>query len=191
MRFTYDAYRALLCLLRDGGYAFESYHTWRDTPRCVILCHDIDQSIEAALRLGRLEVEEGVRSTYFVLLGSKFYNPASPAALAALWELRELGHEVGLHFDEVAYPSSRVSVEELIQREADILSSICGFPVTTVSMHRPSRAALEADLEIPGIISSYGKTFSTTLNISPTAVATGGSRCWTSFAEENMIACIS
>lgn len=159
MDFTYDAYRALLRLLRDGGYTFETYHTWRDTPRCVILRHDIDQSIEAALKLGRLEAEEGVRSTYFVLLGSEFYNPASSAALAGLRELRELGHEIGLHFDEVAYPSSESPVEELIQREADILSSICGFPVTTVSMHRPSKATLEADLEIPGIINSYGKTF--------------------------------
>lgn len=159
MQFTYDAYRELLRLLRDGGYAFESYHTWRDVPRCVILRHDIDQSIEAALNLGRLEAGEGVCSTYFVLLGSQFYNPAAAASLAGLRELRGLGHEIGLHFDEVAYPASEVPVEELIQREADILSSICGFPVTTVSMHRPSKATLEADLEIPGIINSYGKTF--------------------------------
>lgn len=159
MRFTYDAYRELLRVLRDGGYAFEAYHTWRDTPRCVILRHDIDQSIEAALKLGRLEAGEGVRSTYFVLLGSEFYNPASAAALAGLRELRALGHEIGLHFYEAACPSSEAPVEELIQREADILSSICGFPVTTVSMHRPSKATLEADLEIPGIINSYGKTF--------------------------------
>lgn len=159
MHFTYGAYRELLSLLKASGYAFETYHTWRDTPRCVILRHDIDQSIEAALKLGRLEAGEGVCSTYFVLLGSELYNPASSAALAGLRELRSLGHDIGLHFNEVAYSSPEVPVEELIQREADILSSICGFPVTTVSMHRPSKATLEADLEIPGIINSYGKTF--------------------------------
>lgn len=31
--------------------------------------------------------------------------------------------------------------------------------VSTVSMHRPSRAILDADLTIPGMINSYGKTF--------------------------------
>ena len=40
-----------------------------------------------------------------------------------------------------------------------MLSALLGTPVTSVSMHRPSQATLDADLQIPGMINSYGQTF--------------------------------
>lgn len=166
MEFTYTAYRGLLNLLRQGGYAFTDYHDYQSHPRCVILRHDIDNSLPQALRLAEIEAEDGVKSTWFVLLRTDFYNPASAAAQKTLRRIRELGHELGLHFDEMAYPQEGASctagsssTEELIRHEADILSDICGCPITTVSMHRPSKATLEADLQIPGMVNSYGQTF--------------------------------
>lgn len=166
MEFTYIAYRGLLSLLRQGGYAFTDYHDYQAHPRCVILRHDIDNSLPQALRLAELEAEEGVKSTWFVLLRTDFYNPASAASQQALRRIRSLGHELGLHFDEMAYSSERgigtyasSSTEELIRHEASILADICGCPITAVSMHRPSKATLEADLRIPGMVNSYGQTF--------------------------------
>lgn len=166
MEFTYTAYCGLLDLLRQGGYAFTDYHDYQANPRCVILRHDIDNSLSQALRLAEIEAEEGVKSTWFVLLRTDFYNPASAASQKALRRIRELGHEIGLHFDEMAYAGeggigtyASSSTEELIVREAGILSDICGCPITTVSMHRPSKATLEADLQIPGMVNSYGQTF--------------------------------
>lgn len=166
MEFTYTAYRALLDLLRQGYYTFTDYHAYQAHPRCVILRHDIDNSLPQAQRLAELEAEEGVKSTWFVLLRTDFYNPASAAAQKSLRRIRELGHEIGLHFDEMAYAGAggigtyaSSSTEELILREAGILADICGCPITTVSMHRPSKATLEADLKIPGMVNSYGQTF--------------------------------
>ena len=132
VEFTYSAYKNLIHLLQTGGYRVCSYHNWQDTARCVILRHDIDSSLGQAMALARVERELGVSSTYFVLLTSDFYNPASKG-----------------------------SVEKLrsIQHERDILASILETPVTTVSMHRPSQATLESDLQIPGMINSYGQTF--------------------------------
>ena len=93
----------LLALLRQGGYAFTGYHDYQSHPRCVILRHDIDNSLPQALRLAEIEAEEGVKSTWFVLLRTDFYNPASAASQRILRRIRELGHEIGLHFDEMAY----------------------------------------------------------------------------------------
>lgn len=166
MEFTYAAYRGLLTLLKEQGYAFTEYHAYQAHPRCVILRHDIDSSLPQALRLAELEAAEGVKSTWFVLLRTDFYNPASAASQRILRRLRELGHEIGLHFDEMAYSResgigtyASSSTEELIVHEAGILADICGCPITTVSMHRPSKATLEADLKIPGRVNSYGQTF--------------------------------
>ena len=160
MQFTYEAYRGLLSLLKTQRYVFSSYHNWVHTPRCVILRHDIDNDLDQAVRLAKVEAEEGVRSSWFVLLRTDFYNPASRASLDRLQIIRSMGHEIGLHFDEKSYPAD--GVEETVQHileERDILSAILGTPVTTVSMHWPSRPTLEADLEIPGMVNSYEKTF--------------------------------
>lgn len=166
MEFTYAAYRSLLSLLRQGSYAFTGYHDYQTHPRCVILRHDIDNSLPQALRLAEIEAEEGVKSTWFVLLRTDFYNPASAASQKILRRIRELGHEIGLHFDEMAYAGedgigshASSTTAELIVHEAGILADICGCPITTVSMHRPSKATSEADLKIPGMVNSYGQTF--------------------------------
>ena len=159
MQFTYAAYRELLKQLQDHSYDFSTYHNYEKSDRCVILRHDIDNSIEAAIPMGRIEAECCAPSTFFVLLTSDFYNPASQKSLALLRQLQEMGHEIGLHFDEVAYADTEIPVETLIRREADILSDILGTPVTSVSMHRPSKKTLESDMKIPGLVNSYGKTF--------------------------------
>lgn len=161
MEFTCRAYRELLSLLRERGYAFRSYHDYEAAPRCAILRHDVDQSLDRAVRLAELEAEEGVQSTWFVLLRTDFYNAASKAGQAALRRIRSLGHEVGLHFDEASYDPA-LRPEEVVQaiiKECGLLSAFLETEVSTVSMHRPSKSTLEADYQIPGIVNSYGKTF--------------------------------
>ena len=74
MSFTYQWYRGLLSLLQKQGYAFRNYHDYVDAPRCVILRHDVDMSLEQAVRLAELEAAEGVQSTWFVLLRTDFCN---------------------------------------------------------------------------------------------------------------------
>lgn len=161
MEFTYRAYADLLALLKAGGYACCDYHDYENASRCVILRHDIDTSLAQAVRLAELEAEAGVKSTYFVLLRTEFYNPASRRSQDALHRIQTLGHEIGLHFDEAAY-GRELTGEETAQniiKECGLLSVLLETPVSTVSMHRPSKATLEGDLKIPGIVNSYGKTF--------------------------------
>lgn len=159
MKFTYQAYRDMLSLLREQNYAFRQYHNYADCPRCVILRHDIDNSLEQAVKLAQTEAEAGVVSTYFVLLRTDFYNIASRAGLQAIRRIQALGHEIGLHFDETAYTPQGGNIPEQIIRECGLLSALLETTVSSVSMHRPSRMTLEADFQIPGIINSYGKTF--------------------------------
>lgn len=165
MEFTYSAYQEFLELLRSQGYTFSDYHNYGEYPRCVILRHDIDNSLQQAVRLAKIEADAGVRSTYFVLLRTDFYNVASKSGQDMLRQIQSLGHEIGLHFDEVAYgegsicTDARSSTEERILFEKNILSQLLDAPVTTVSMHRPSKTTLEADLKIPGMVNSYGQTY--------------------------------
>lgn len=161
MNFTYAAYQDLLSLLREGSYAIRNYHNYTDVSRCVILRHDIDTSLSQAVRLAELEAEEGVSSTWFVLLRTDCYNVFSKAGKEALDRIYSLGHEIGLHFDEASYvPTLKPDeVVEKIIKECGLLSALLETQVSTVSMHRPSKSTLEANYQIPGVVNSYGRTF--------------------------------
>lgn len=156
--FTYAFYSELISSLKKEGYSFADYHNYEDYSKCVILRHDIDNSIDKSIAMAEVEARLGVKSTYFVLVTSDFYNVGSKKNLEGLRKIQKLGHEIGLHFDEMAYEATE-DVPSAIARESSVLSGIIGTQVTTVSMHRPSNKTLEANYEIPGMINSYGKTF--------------------------------
>ncbi len=102
----------------------------------------------------------GAFSTYFVLLSSDLYNVFSDECSRALRSIIEKGHRIGLHFDEKKHAGAAIGeLPGLIRKEADILEAAVGAPIDTVSMHRPRKELLEADLEIPGMINSYSSVF--------------------------------
>ncbi len=161
MQFTYDAYRGLIQSLKQHNYSIASYRDWNNKGQCVILRHDIDNDIEKALTLAEIEREEGVKSTFFVLITSDFYNVFSAKNEELLQRISEYGHDIGLHFDEVRYPDIKKpeDARSYIIKEADLLSLVVKKTVDLVSMHRPSKMILDADLVIPNMINSYGQVY--------------------------------
>ena len=94
--FDLEHYRELLAAAREGGYRFAHFN--RDPrPGDLLLRHDVDLSLDAALRMAELEASSGVAATYFLMTESVFYNLASSEGRSALERLRALGHRVGLH----------------------------------------------------------------------------------------------
>jgi hypothetical protein len=97
-------YAELLDSAKAGGYRFAAFGDGPE-PGDLFLRHDVDLSLDAAVRLAELEAEAGARATYFLMTESVFYNLASPEGAATLARLRELGHHVGLH---AVYPNARL-----------------------------------------------------------------------------------
>ncbi len=165
MNFTYQSYRELIGLLHNCQYTITSYDRYAEYEKCVIIRHDVDNSLSKALELAELEAEtgpEGVKSTFFLLLTSDFYNLFSLHGQKAADGILDCGHEIGLHFDEMRYPhlqGNMDAIREKILQEAGMLSRLTGRPVTKVSMHRPGRTMLNADLKIPGMVNTYGSEF--------------------------------
>jgi hypothetical protein len=89
-------YGELLEAAKAGGYRF-AFFDREPAPGDLLLRHDVDLSLDAALTLAGLEAEAGAQATYFLMTQSVFYNLASPEGEHALGRLRELGHRVGLH----------------------------------------------------------------------------------------------
>ncbi len=89
-------YGELLAAAKSGGYRF-AFFDREPAPGDLLLRHDVDLSLDAALTLAGLEAEAGAQATYFLMTQSVFYNLASAEGEHALERLRELGHRVGLH----------------------------------------------------------------------------------------------
>jgi hypothetical protein len=94
--FDLEHYRELLDAAAAGGYRSATFEA-EPLPGDLLLRHDVDLSLEAALELARLEHERGARATYFLMQESAFYNLESQQGRETLAELRDLGHAVGLH----------------------------------------------------------------------------------------------
>lgn len=163
MQFTYRAYEKLILLLRDKGYEFSNYRKRKTKDRIVILRHDIDYSLDKAVALAEVERGLGVSSTYFVLLTSDFYNLLSKDNLSKISKIDKLGHNIGLHFDEVNYSEEYYKdhggIKNVILEEVNLLKKIIGIEVDSVSMHRPSKKTLESNIDLGPIINSYGQQF--------------------------------
>ena len=89
-------YRDLLDAAKGGGYRFAFFDREPEAGE-ILLRHDVDLSLDAALGMAELEAEAGAAATYFLLSRSEFYNLDSPSGEAAIERLRGLGHRVGLH----------------------------------------------------------------------------------------------
>ena len=100
--FDLGHYQQILEVGKAGGYRFAFFG---DGPERgdIYLRHDVDLSLDAALRMAELEAEHGVRTTYLLMTESVFYNLDSKEGTAAIARLRELGHRVGLH---AVYPNA-------------------------------------------------------------------------------------
>jgi hypothetical protein len=94
--FDLDHYRELLEAAHAGGYRFACFDGEPEAGE-VLLRHDVDLSVDAALRMAELEADADAVATYFLMTRSEFYNLDSPSGEASIERLRSLGHRVGLH----------------------------------------------------------------------------------------------
>lgn len=160
MDFTYDSYIELIDLLKNKGYEFTNYIDYENVEKPVIFRHDIDNSLEKALELAKIEYNNQINSTYFVLLSTDFYNIFSKSSFEILSQIINLGHDIGLHFDEKRYDISNLEdLEYYVDYESEILGKALDIDIKAVSMHRPSKWILEKDMKFKNTINSYSKTF--------------------------------
>jgi hypothetical protein len=95
-------YGELVTAAQAGGYRFAHFEG-APAEGSVILRHDVDLSLDAALRMAELEHGAGATATYFLMTESVFYNLESTEGVAAIARLRGLGHRVALH---AVYPNA-------------------------------------------------------------------------------------
>jgi hypothetical protein len=135
--FDLEHYAEILDAAKEGGYAFGRFGEGSLHGK-VLLRHDVDLSLHAAVVMAELEAERDAQATYLLMTESIFYNLASPEGVATILRLRELGHAVGLH---AVYPGLALDARF--------------DPV--VSWHNPKPEYMSEP--IPGVINAYSEPY--------------------------------
>jgi hypothetical protein len=147
--FTRQHYRDILVAAGNLGYRFVSFGDFSPgLARQIILRHDIDLSMEAAVDMAAIEADLGVTSVYHFLLSAEVYNLRSQAGRFALEEIRGGGHQLGLHVDPMAICGGRTEDPDFygeLEKLFSAASSLMG-PLDSYSLHRPAVTGRAGDL---------------------------------------------
>jgi hypothetical protein len=130
--FTLDQYVKFCLTIHELGYEFMTLakfiKTGQPKRRVLILRHDVDRSVNRALRMAEIESSLGIKSTYYLRTTRSVFKPE------ALVLLHELGHEVGYHYEVLASAKGSIGKAILMfERELEMFRHV--VPVETVSMH--------------------------------------------------------
>ncbi len=157
--FSLESYKKLTAAIKLAGYAilrFGEQAEQEERPLC-LLRHDVDADMSAAHKMGRLEYENSIASTFFVMLRSPLYNLFGRENARFVEEMLNMGHQIGLHYDAAFLPHGQDNLIESILTEIHIIERSFGILVKAVSFHQPNEEILKGTLQVPGRINTYSR----------------------------------
>jgi len=155
--FSYDHYKKTLVKIKEKR-KFSSFSNNSDND--VILRHDVDCSLKAALTMAKIESDLEIQSTYFILLTSDFYNPFSIDSSKFIRGILKLGHKIGLHYDENFIIKSSLDPTETIQKQIDILDHHFDTSIDAVSAHESIGFPPQLQFDLPSNVkNAYSEKF--------------------------------
>lgn len=157
MEFTYESYKKLLLKCKELNYSFSFFNNLNNEKN-IICRHDIDMSLLLAMPIAEIENQLDIKSTYFVLLSTNFYNLFSLENRKILKKIQDYGHEIGLHFDASIYSyNTTEELEQFIKKEVKVLETLINKPIRVISFHRPIKELFNVKLDF--ITSAYEPKF--------------------------------
>ena len=135
----------------EKGYRFIKFQEHTSTQGELILRHDIDFDVKFAHQASLVETSLGIKSTYFFLLRSDFYNPFSKENFDLIMDIRSRGHDISIHYDPTIYEDFNEGFAE----EHSFFRSVFNTDVKIISLHRPNDFFLKLDQRIANIEHTY------------------------------------
>ncbi len=123
--------------------------------------HDVDFSIHRSYSLAKIEKKLNIKATYFLLLGSQFYNLFDQEIKNLILKILSLGHQLGLHFDCSQYNiKNKKKLEQYLNYEKKILENLFQVKIKVFSFHNPTKKILRFDnFKYARMINAYAKYF--------------------------------
>ena len=159
--FDLGSYGEIISKIQDLGYKIVFFEDLDLQDTHLILRHDVDVSLESALKMANFEASKNIYSTYFILLRSEMYNIYSSYATKIIKEILSLGHKIGLHFDHSIYKNKDSdSIDHYCEDECLAIQSWFDININVISFHKPSKHLLSLDKEkIAGRLNTYQSAY--------------------------------
>ena len=140
--FSYHHYKECLVSALSQNYDFFrfcDYENIADSSKFIFLRHDVDHSLDLALKMGVIEHTLGIRATYFIRLHAAKYNALSLVGTQQLYHLKEMGHEIGLHYEPSYSATLKQDPQQSLQVDLNALENCIGEKIISISPHEPTR----------------------------------------------------
>ncbi|WP_241095452.1 GCN5 family acetyltransferase [Leucobacter sp. CX169] len=126
---------------KEAGYLVTSFQEYLESPQGLhmILRHDIDNTIEQAMRVAEVDAAAGCTSTFFLRVHARGYNLMSLPSLRIVQEIEALGHEVQLHLEGGLSDWLGGDNFEWAERQRAVFEAAVGRPLGGFSSHEPAR----------------------------------------------------
>lgn len=157
--FTISNYHKLLSFAVEH-YSFIFFNQ-ESKSESIILRHDLEFSVEIAMKMAQIEAYLGIKATYFVQLHSEFYNTLEKKNILQLNEIKNLGHQIGLHFDSHFWNiSNEDELHEKLVFDKEILEKNLNTSIKVFSFHNNNEFTLSCRKETyGGLINVYSDYF--------------------------------
>ena len=139
--YSFRDYTAALRAFRGAGYAVTGFAEFLadPQPKHLILRHDLDNSLEQALRIARLDADSDCRSTFFVRVHARGYNLLSLPSLKAILEIESMGHAVELHLEGGFSDVFGGDNDSWADRQRTVFEAAVARELHGFSLHEPAR----------------------------------------------------
>ena len=131
--FGTDAYLDFMNCIHNSSKGFSDF--FDALPGTVVLRHDIDFSLDAALNIARLDKKLGITSSFFFMLSSNMYNLISSCSRDKVSEIADMGHRISLHYD----PTAHNDIDAGFVLEKSLFEKLFNVELDIVSLHRPGK----------------------------------------------------
>lgn len=135
--FTLDNYRRLIRFAKEKGFQF-ILHKDEFVPerKDIIWRHDVEFEPDIALKMAQIEHEEGVVATYFFQLHSCYYNLLDDYFPGVFYQIKNLGHHIGLHFDSAYWRiNDERQLDKYITLDCENMEANLCVKIDTFSFH--------------------------------------------------------
>lgn len=152
--FSKLGYLELIQAFNNCGYFIGKFNGNLSGNSHLVIRHDIDIDIAAALEMAQIEHELGIASTYFISMRSPFYNPFSASNTIKIKKIHDLGHDVGTHINFKLQDGDPFNDINIMKSNFPFLNS----GIATVH-HPENMGMIKNMLNNAAINSTYGQIF--------------------------------
>jgi hypothetical protein len=144
--FTFKYYKEMLQNAIINGYEITPMKNHNlNYDKHLLIRHDVDFTLENAIKFSDIEDSLGVKSTYFIRLNSKNYNPFSIDNSKIINKLIKNNHEIGLHIEPDFYNYMNLDYIKYINHIIEFFSITFNTKIYGISTHEPARCGYIID----------------------------------------------